>query len=174
MLTAVSDEHVRGGVLINLLAFEFSQRLLDEREVRRLKALAAGGLTHLRRRPEFTRDYVRNSLNAIRESRRLFRESRRGGANGSAEESQTIVVERIFNGLRDNDVQALFLFSETEPAYDELRRQGRLGDAGTWPNITIEQLPTRDHEFRALPMQELVNARIDRAIDELLARLELV
>ena len=173
MLTAISDEHVRGGVLINMLAFEFSQRLLDERELRRLKALAAGGLSHLRRRPEFTRDYLRNSVNAIRESRRLFRESRRSTASPSAEESQATVVEGLFNGLRDNDVQALFLFSETEPAYDELERDGRIADVGTWPNITIEQLPTRDHEFRALPMQRLVNARIDRAVDELLARLKL-
>ena len=95
------------------------------------------------------------------------RAGRRRISQRDRDRAYTALVERVFDRLAADQVRTLFVFSQTEPLYDELERQGRLTQMDRWPGITIEQLPTTDHEFRALAMQRLVSGRIDRAIDEM-------
>ena len=62
------------------------------------------------------------------------------------------------------------LFSGDEPLYAQLRRQGQLARLEQWAEATVEELPTIDHEIRALPVQAHVNGRIDEAIDAIRLR----
>ena len=60
------------------------------------------------------------------------------------------------------------LHSEGASLYDQLVRQGALDQHERWPNLTVEQIPSRDHTFRALWLQRHVHESLDRALDRVL------
>ena len=60
--------------------------------------------------------------------------------------------------------------SEGEPLYDQFEREGRLTRLDAWPNVTLERIPDKDHEVRALPTQTLIHQQLDRCLERLLTR----
>ena len=163
---ALADRNVRGGVFINLFTFEWSQPLLDQRERRENLRRARGHLPAVvRRPPRLNRARLRWMWHAAKVTAR-------SRIRGSAEAAQARSARRMFATLREYGTEVHFLFSETEPVYDELERQGVLDELARWPNITVERLPTSDHVIRALPIQTLVHAKIDRTIDSIRRRID--
>jgi dienelactone hydrolase len=64
----------------------------------------------------------------------------------------------------------VFVFSENEPLYEELQRQGRLGDR--WPKVALELLPGRDHTLRPAYSQRRAHDALDRALEHELDRVK--
>jgi hypothetical protein len=72
--------------------------------------------------------------------------------------------------LSSLDKHLVFVFSENEPLYEELERQGRLGDR--WPNLALELLPGRDHTLRPAYSQRGAHDALDRALEHELDRVK--
>jgi pimeloyl-ACP methyl ester carboxylesterase len=72
--------------------------------------------------------------------------------------------------LSSLDKHLVFVFSENEPLYEELERQGRLGDR--WPNLALELLPGRDHTLRPAYSQRRAHDALDRALEHELDRVK--
>jgi alpha-beta hydrolase superfamily lysophospholipase len=79
-------------------------------------------------------------------------------------------LDLVLDLLRDGGKQLVFLFSEKEPLYEELERQGRLPRNERWPNVKLELIPGRDHTLRPHYSQERAHEALDRALDRELAR----
>jgi hypothetical protein len=74
-------------------------------------------------------------------------------------------VDRILDSLRDQGTQALLLLGREQPLAAQFEREGRLERMGEWPNVTLEEIPSDDHSFRALWVQQAVKDSMGRAID---------
>jgi pimeloyl-ACP methyl ester carboxylesterase len=72
--------------------------------------------------------------------------------------------------LSSSGKHLVFVFSENEPLYEELERQGRLGDR--WPNLALELLPGRDHTLRPAYSQRGAHDALDRALEHELDRVK--
>ena len=62
-------------------------------------------------------------------------------------------VERILDRLRDRDVRVVMAFSDEEPVFAELERDGVLARLNRWPNMQVGALPARDHTLRPIVAQ---------------------
>jgi hypothetical protein len=158
---ALADPRVRGVLLINLFAVTWSGELVAERG--RRAAIAAGlpdGRAH-----RLDREFVAKAMRYLRPDRawRLWRRSaeRREGAD----------VIAAFDRLHVRDTEALLLFGEQEPLYEQFARQGLLDQLDRWPNLRLERIPSRDHMFRAQWLQRHVHERLDEALERVLERL---
>jgi hypothetical protein len=60
------------------------------------------------------------------------------------------------------------LFSQGEGLHDQLVRQSVVERLDRWPNLSIEQLPTSDHMFRAIWLQQHVHGLLDAALERVL------
>jgi hypothetical protein len=52
--------------------------------------------------------------------------------------------------------------------YDQFVRQGVIQRLGRWPNLSIAQLPSSDHMFRAIWLQRHVHGLLDDALERVL------
>jgi hypothetical protein len=52
--------------------------------------------------------------------------------------------------------------------YDQLVRQGIVARLDRWPNLSVAQLPTTDHMFRAIWLQQHVHGLLDDALGRVL------
>jgi pimeloyl-ACP methyl ester carboxylesterase len=80
-------------------------------------------------------------------------------------------IRALRNVLRvssDRGLRLVFLFSHGERVHRRMREAGVLAKLGRWPTVTVEQLPTNDHEVRPLRVQEVLHAHIDQALDALM------
>jgi pimeloyl-ACP methyl ester carboxylesterase len=163
---ALRDARVAGALMINLYSFYWSERLVFERETAEsIGALRQQGWRRLVRR-DVSADRLLTAVKSIRPSRI------RRGARHQVEASQRDQIERDLDRLRDQGTETLLLLSHGEPLYDQLARQGQLEAFGRWPNAKIERIPSRDHMFRAIWLQEYVHAELDRALKRIRARIE--
>ncbi len=154
------DRRVAGAFLLNLFAFQWTRQLVAERDQRRaVRAVRQGLLQRVRR--GVSRDQVARALRSLRSSLKP------GGR--SAELSQASLIDDALDTLRDNRTQVLMLLSTGEPLYEQLDSLGKLARLGQWPNLRVEQIPTRDHDLRALWIQRLVETRLDAALEDLLS-----
>lgn len=161
---ALRDPRVAGALMINLYSFYWSETLVFERETfEALGALRQQGWRRLVRR-DVTPDRLMTAVRSIRPSRI------RRGARHRVERAQRDQVEHDLNKLSEQDTETLLLLSYGEPLYDQLVRQGQLDQLSRWPNVTLERIPSRDHMFRALWLQQHVLGCLDRALDRVLAR----
>jgi pimeloyl-ACP methyl ester carboxylesterase len=79
-------------------------------------------------------------------------------------------LDTALDQLRDDQKHLVFVFSESEPFYEELLRQGRLQLRGErWPNLELDLIPGRDHTLRPLYSQEHAHEALDHALDRELA-----
>jgi pimeloyl-ACP methyl ester carboxylesterase len=159
---ALGDPRVAGAFMINLYSFYWSEALVAERDRREtVTALRSGVLGRLAR-GEISSYHVRRALSSIRGGLR----TRIRSIEGSQESEVGLALDK----LRDQGTEVLLALSEGEPLYDQFEREGRLTRMDRWPNVTIERLPSHDHMVRALWIQSAVQARLDRSLDNLLAR----
>jgi pimeloyl-ACP methyl ester carboxylesterase len=86
-------------------------------------------------------------------------------AHGDSDE-----LDLALDQLRSLDKRLRFVFSEEEPFYEELERQGRLSRGERWPNLELDLLPGRDHTLRPANSQRRAHDVLDRALEQELAR----
>lgn len=159
---AIRDERVAAVFMVDLYGFHWSETLVAKREARRTLALArAGGMGWLRRdvlTPARLRQLARSAASLPGQMGVL----RRG--QDDAENDPAFDLDR----LRDAGAQALLLLARGAPLYDDFVRNGRIDQLQRWPNLRLETIPSRDHTFRAIWLQEYVCSSLDRALDRVL------
>jgi pimeloyl-ACP methyl ester carboxylesterase len=99
-------------------------------------------------------------LTPLRRAAGRARARRRGGDQ----------LDLALDSLRDSDQTVLLVFSEDEPLYDEMVRDGHVARRERWPNLKLRLIPGLDHTMREIHSQHAAHTEIDRAIDEELAR----
>ena len=159
---ALADPRVRGALMINLYSVFWSAELVAERDTKEsLGALRGRAWRRLVNR-DLTAAQAKTALAAIRPSQL------RSSAGNPVERSQRDEIERAFDRLREQGTHGLMLFSGGEGLYDQLVRLGFLERIDRWPNLSIEQLPTSDHMFRAIWVQRHVHGLLDAALERVL------
>jgi len=159
---AVRDPRLRGTILLNHLAFDWTPEAQQER----VRRSALGVLRHVfKPLPDGQRALT---LESIRRMAYAVVLTLRGSVS-AAERSQFKAAVRQFDSLLASHTRILMLFSSTEALYGQMRGSGLLGILSRWPEIQVEELPSKDHDLRPLHVQALVHERVDRFIDELLA-----
>jgi len=159
---ALADDRVQAALMINLYAFFFTEALYEERETKETLGVARRTGWGRLLRGDWPRD-LSTVVRAVRPSRL------RRGMGHRIEQEQASAVYEALDTLRDKQVQSLLLFSEGEGLVGQLRRQGQLEQMERWPNVTVEYLPSPDHMFRALRLQQQVHQSLDQALDRVLA-----
>jgi alpha-beta hydrolase superfamily lysophospholipase len=160
---ALADARVRGILMINLYAFFWSADLVAERDTQLSLSALQGRAWRRLMRGQLSREQIRRGISSLRPSRL------RSGAGHPVERSQSAAIERALDQLRDQHSEALLLLSRGEGLTDQLLRQGVLDHLERWPNLRCEEIPSRDHLFRALWVQRDVHAALDRALERVLA-----
>jgi alpha-beta hydrolase superfamily lysophospholipase len=159
---ALADPRVAGALLLNLYSFYWSEALVAERATfETLGALRDQGWRRIVRR-DVRADQVVTAMKSFRPARI------RRGARHPVERSQRDEIERALDQLRDQGTQVLLLLSYGEPLYDQLVRSGQIDALQRWPNLALDRIPSRDHMFRALWLQERMHESVDRGLDRVL------
>jgi hypothetical protein len=160
---ALLDPRVAGVMLVNLYAFLWSEALVAERDTRdSLEALRGYAWRRLARR-DVRAAQLKTAIASIRPARLRAR------SGHPVERSQAARIDAALDRLRDQHTEALLLLSRAEGLYDQLSRLGVLDRLERWPNLSVEQIPSTDHMFRALWLQRLVHESLDRALDRVLS-----
>ncbi len=162
---ALADPRVAGAVMINLYSFYWSEALVAERETFESLDALRGRAFRRMIRGQVTTDHLRTAVRSIQPNRI------RRGARHPVESSQLTEVERALDQLRDQDTELLLLLSQGELLYDQLERQGQLANLRRWPNLAVERIPSRDHMFRALWLQDRVRDSVDTLLERVLGRI---
>jgi pimeloyl-ACP methyl ester carboxylesterase len=163
---ALADPRVLGVLMVNLYSFYWSEALVAERAAfENLGRLRDQGWRRLVRR-DVRADQLLTAVKSIGPGRI------RRGARHPVERSQSGEIERALDQLRDQGTETLMLLAYGEPLYDQLVRYGQIDALDRWPNLTLERIPTRDHMFRAIWLQQRVHESMDRALERTLARME--
>lgn len=159
---ALSDDRVRGLLLLNLLAFFWSAELGAARDTRRTRALLR------------THD-VRTILRIVAADRwrirRMLRTRGRARTLHVPQGARTRFGEQVvdtLDRLRDDGVQILLLLSLDEPLFDDFVDWGLIDRLEEWPNLRFEQFETTDHVFRSLWAQRNVDLALDDALERTL------
>jgi len=159
---ALADPRVRGALMINLYSVFWSAELVAERDTgQSLGALRGRAWRRLVNR-DLTAAQARTALAAMRPSQL------RSSAGNPVERSQSREIERAFDQLHAQGTHGLMLLSRGEGLYDQLMRIGLIERIDRWPNLSIEQLPTSDHMFRAIWLQQHVHGLLDDALERVL------
>jgi alpha-beta hydrolase superfamily lysophospholipase len=160
---ALADPRVIALLAVNLYCFFWDDLLPPERDRRASVAALRGGIVKRARAGRVTLRHIRRGLQS-------FRPRRSGlGVGKSVEDAQTPEIELALDRLRDQHTELLLLLGESEPLMAQLMRQGLIERMPRWPNTTLERIPSRDHMFRALWLQDHVHELLDRTLDRLLA-----
>jgi pimeloyl-ACP methyl ester carboxylesterase len=159
---ALADPRVRGALMINLYSVFWSAELVAERDTKEsLGALRGRAWRRLVNR-DLTAAQARTALAAIKPSQL------RSSAGNPIERAQSQEIERAFDRLREQGTHGLMLFSRGEGLYDQLARLGVVQRIDRWPNLSIAQLPTSDHMFRAIWVQQHVHGLLDDTLERVL------
>lgn len=160
---ARADSRVRGILMINLYSFFWSPELVVEREPKEaISGLHMAGLRRLLR-GEVSVDRMRTVLRSMAELRLRSKSLHR------VEEAQREQIEQTLDRLRDQGTEALLLLGRGELLLEQMERQGFIAQLDRWPNLKLARIPSRDHMFRAVWLQEHVQAQLDQALDRVLA-----
>jgi pimeloyl-ACP methyl ester carboxylesterase len=155
---AFADDRVRGLLLVNLLAFFWSDDFGATRDARRTRAL-------LREHDLATiaRIVATDRWRTARMARVLIRRARAGRNSGGGEGPVADIVGAL-EQLRDRDVETLLLLSLGEPLYDDFVSFGLLERLDEWPNLHLERVPTAEHVFRSAWSQIYIHDALDDAL----------
>ncbi|MGA3360444.1 MAG: alpha/beta fold hydrolase [Solirubrobacteraceae bacterium] len=161
---ALADERVRGLLLVNLLAFYWSDDFGAMRDARRTRAL-------LRERDLGTiaRIVAADRWRLARMVRVTARRMRFGRGGSPTTTSDADIVEAL-DRLREGDVESLLLLSLGEPLYDDFVAYGLLERLDEWPNLHLERIPTAEHVFRSAWSQVYIHEALDAALARTLGR----
>jgi pimeloyl-ACP methyl ester carboxylesterase len=158
------DPRVSAALLLNLFAFYWDDDLDAIVEVRRLRKLARRSSWQRVLRGEVRLTQVRAILRwIVRTPLDLRARIARRRALGDR-------LDETFDALLDAGKRVTLLLGRGEPLVEQFRREGRLERLDRWPNMRLHELPTRDHTFRALWLQEMVHELMDSAVDDEIRR----
>ena len=160
---ALANPRVCATMLINLYAIVYDEALVTERETAQsLDALGSRAWRKLLR-GQLSAAQIRSGLASISPARV------RRGASHPVARGQRSEIEAALDRLRDQGTEIVVLLSRSEGLYEQLQREGVMTrGAVRWPNLSVEQLPTRDHMLRALWVQRLVHESLDRGLRRVL------
>ena len=79
-------------------------------------------------------------------------------------------IDAVLDRLLETDTRVLLAFSGDEPLAAELKDDGLLGRLDRWPNVSLRDLPGRDHTVRTIVAQTAVHDLIDEELKTELAR----
>jgi hypothetical protein len=160
---SLTDQRVRGLILINLWTFFWSEERAAAHDVRRALALMRSGawrdLARIATSEGRIRRLARTNL------RRVAHPGRPGGAPSKAGKA----IDEALDDLQERGVDTLLLLSQGEPLLDELTALGRLDRLEQSPTLHFERIPIKDHIFRPVWAQEHVHRHLDEALARVLA-----
>jgi pimeloyl-ACP methyl ester carboxylesterase len=159
---ALADERVRSLLLVNLLAFFWSEDWGAMRDARRARTL-------LRERDLGTiaRILAADRWRMTRMARVTVRRLRAGRGGGELEGAEADIVG-VLEQLREHDVESLLLLSLGEPLYDDFVAFGLLERLAEWPNLHLDRVPTAEHVFRSAWSQIYIHDALDDALSRTL------
>jgi hypothetical protein len=145
---------VTGLLLLNIYAFRWHAELYSERGRRRIIARGLDGIREL----DIGSEQLRTAVRAMRPDRawRLLRRS--------AEREQADEVMADLEALHRRGVVTLLLYGQGEPLFEALERQGLLSGFSRWSTVTVVAMPSRDHMYRELWLQGMVDRHIDETV----------
>lgn len=158
------DSRVVAAIMVNPFTFFWSDHLTTERDVRRVRKL-----TQLSSWRRALRGEV-SSAQAMTIARWVLATPLQLSARSRRRRARDEQLDDALDGLRESRRRVVLLLGRGEPLWNELSRDGHLERLARWPNVELHALPSRDHTFRALPLQRRVHDALDQA---LLTELEL-
>ena len=164
--TAARDERVTAAFLLNPRALIWDPDLETRRRARKVHALL---------RPEAWRKILGGGVEAARlraaargTARALVRRARvraitglRGIVQPRGPEAASNVLDDALDRLRDTGTRVVIAFSADEPLHRELLEDGLLARLDRWPNLSLRDLPGRDHTVRPIAAQCGVHDLLD-------------
>lgn len=167
--TAAGDERVAAAFLLNPRALIWDPELETRREARKVQALLRpgswrkilGGGVEAARLRAVARGVARAMARRARLAaiRSLGRVARRGRQVGAANQ-----LDHALDRLRDTGTRVVIAFSADEPLQAELEEDGLLARIDRWPNVSLRDLPGRDHTVRPIAAQAGVLELLDREL----------
>jgi pimeloyl-ACP methyl ester carboxylesterase len=156
---ALDDDRVSGLLLVNLLAFYWSDSYGAMRDARRTRAL-------LRERDLGTiaRIVATDRWRMLRMARVMAGRITAGGHRDLGEKRSDGDIVPVLERLRERDVETLLLLSHGEPLYDDFVAYGLLDRLGEWPNLHLDRIPTPEHVFRSAWAQMYIHEALDDAL----------
>jgi pimeloyl-ACP methyl ester carboxylesterase len=164
--TALGDERIQGALLINLLAFNWTEELGAVRDSRRARALLQERevATVLRIIATDRWRITRMVLTKLRGLRLRRRHEPHGQPRLVSE------VTTLLDGMRDRGVEMTLALSLNEPLFEDFVADGLIERLGEWPNLHLERIPTMEHVFRSPLSQRYAHATLDGALARTLAK----
>lgn len=161
--TALRDRRVVAVSLVNVFPMTWSDELDDETRTRRVIASLRGRAWRRLVRGDVNRQELRVALRNLA-PRRLLATGR-----GVAEAEHLASVDRVLDALREQRTQTLLLTGREQPLAVQFERDGHFERLAEWPNLAYEEIPSGDHQFRAVWVQQSVKASLDRGLERALA-----
>ena len=167
--TAAGDDRVTAAFLLNPRALIWDPELETRREARKVQALLRpgswrkimGGGVEAARLRAVARGVARAMARRARmaATRSVDRAVRGGRQIGAANQ-----LDRALDRLRDTGTRVVIAFSADEPLQAELEEDGLLARIDRWPNVSLRDLPGRDHTVRPIAAQTGVLELLDREL----------
>jgi alpha-beta hydrolase superfamily lysophospholipase len=160
---ALADPRVAGAMLINLYAFRWSEELIAERSTHAsLRGLRARGWRRVVDR-ELDLGMLKRAAANMRPDRL------RASAGHPADTADAGELMKALDALRARGTETLLLLSRDEALHRQFVNPDVLERFGREPGLTVEEIPSRDHIFRAIPLQRHVHDALDRGLERVLA-----
>jgi len=159
---ALADDRVRGLLLVNLLAFFWSDDWGAMRDARRTRALL-----QQRDLGTIARIIATDRWRTVRMARVLVARARAGRAGGDGVGPEADIVAAL-DQLAERDIETLLLLSLGEPLYDDFVAYGLLDRLDEWPNLHLERIPSAEHVFRSAWSQIYIHHALDDALSRTL------
>src|SRR5579862_6368186 len=149
---ALADQRVRALMLVNLLAFFWSDALGVARDQRRTRTLLKEGAVG-----EIVRIVAADRWRIGRMLRTKVRRAVRAfAAPGEAQPAFDAEIIDALDALRERGVEILLMLGNGEPLYDDLVAEGLVERLTRWPNLRFERIDVDDHVFRPLWAQRFL------------------
>ena len=173
---AAADERVTAALLLNPGALDWQPDLVEARQAARVQRLrriewwrrVLGGDVSADRIVETVAALVRNRTRAL--AALPGRLASRLAGRTSPDEDHPASAASILDRLSAAGTTVVMAFSDDEPLYDELERDGFLDRAHRWGTLRLERLPARDHTLRPIVAQRAAHALLDRELERELGR----
>jgi pimeloyl-ACP methyl ester carboxylesterase len=155
----LADDRIQGLLLVNLLAFHWTEELGAVRDSRRARAL-------LQEREVATVLRI-IATDRWRISRMLLTKLRglRGKRRAAGTQTELVSeVTAVLDGMRDRGVAMTLALSFNEPLFEDFVADGLIERLGEWPNLHLERIPTMEHIFRSPVSQRYAHTTLDGAL----------